>query len=164
MEIQFTRDVRDPDTKEILHHKGERYHCKTSVGDDYIERKAAEKVRYASYVDRLRAAATAPRQVHSSDNSVSPPQLTPGWGIVKRGAPEKYFIQQTTETETLLFAGVPSDCPAAVAKQLVELNGLSADTPEAREARRIADCEKQNAELANKEKEKSVFQRILGGH
>ena len=165
MEIQFLRDVRDPDTKEILHHKGERYHCKTSVGDDYIERKAAEKVRYASYVDKFKSLASAPKTVHSNDNSVAAPVLPIGFGIVKRvnGTEEKYFIQEVTAAgETLLYEGVPAGCPASVAKQLVELNGLSVQSPEAVEARRIAECDKVNAAAENKERDQSALARIFG--
>ena len=168
MHILFLRDVTDPDTHEILYRKGQDVDRERAVCVPYLDRGAAVIVPKAErgskewFAQRMRQA-SMPRQVHANDNSTAAPTLVPGWGIVKRGAPERYFIQQTTAGEVLLYEGVPVGCPASVAAQLVELNGLSVQSPEAIEARRIAQCEKVNAELANKERDQSALARIFGG-
>jgi hypothetical protein len=150
-------------TYPVASERGKTIHVPKEVGTVAVWRGEAVEVKYKNYVERLKAAAEAPKTVHFYDTSVAAPTLVPGWGIVKRGAPERYFIQQTTAGEVLLYEGVPAGCPASVAAQLVSLNNLTTDSPEAVEARRIAQCEKVNAELANKERDQSALARIFSG-
>ena|ERR1039458_632547 len=57
MHIQFLRDVHDPDTKELLYHKGEKIHRERAVCVPYLDRKAAVEVRPMNYVESFKARA-----------------------------------------------------------------------------------------------------------
>lgn len=59
MHIQFLKDYIE--NGELLHRQGERVHVPASVGENLIFRKAAERVKYASYVERLAATASEGR-------------------------------------------------------------------------------------------------------
>jgi len=124
------------------------------------------RVKFANYVERLKAAQEAPRQVHSNDNSCIAPVLPVGFGIVKRvnGTRDVFLIQEVTAAgEALIYEGVPAGCPASLVKQWQELNGADVDPAIAAEAARVAQCQKQNADAENKQREDSAFHRIFGG-
>jgi hypothetical protein len=94
------------------------------------------------------------------------PKLVPGWTIVTRDGPggQQYFVQEVRASgETFLYDGPPKHCPAPTVKHYQELTSGKVDPAVALEARRIAQCEKQNAAAENKEREQSAFARIFGG-
>ncbi len=125
------------------------------------------RTKFASYVDRLRAAATAPKEVHSNDDSVSPPTLKIGWNIVTRDGPggHQYFIQEVRASgETFLYDGPPKNCPASLVLKYQEMIGGDVDPAVLQEQKRIAQCERDNARAENKETETKNFHRIFGGH
>ncbi len=65
MHIQFIKDYID--NGELLYRKGDRAHVEASVGANLFFRKIAERVKYASYVERLAATAT---EGHDTSNTV----------------------------------------------------------------------------------------------
>jgi hypothetical protein len=125
-----------------------------------------ERVKFKNYVERLRQAATAPKEVHAADNSVAPPTLKVGWSIVTRDGPggQQYFVQEVRASgETFLYDGPPPSAPATIVARYQELAVGKVDAAVLQEQKRIAEAEKKNAELANAEKEKTAFHRIFGG-
>ena len=110
-----------------------------------------------------RRARDANRKAYAGDTAVTP--LAVGFGVVKRqkAGRDFYYIQEClTGGETRLWQGIPPNCPETIVKQLQELNGMNADTPEAIEARRVAQCEIENKRREGQAAEKNGLSRFFG--
>jgi hypothetical protein len=120
MEVTITKTFTSNSGK--LYQAGEVVHCPTSVGEGWIFDKVAERVKYKSYVERLRAEEAAKPEVFA----------TVKWVVAQGAVSGRYYISAAcscANCTTVTYDGSPSAALELVFTHSCSASGFAEKIP-----------------------------------
>ena len=133
MHIQFLHDIKDPDTGELLYHKGQRVHRMTAVCATYLDRKVAVEIKPArrgtsAWFDQRMEQSKQITVLDTQD--VNPCVVGTEWGV--KDASDSGFrcvtVIKKVGAETTFFSAPPADAPKSIIQRFNDLSNSTGST------------------------------------
>src|ERR1019366_8402574 len=156
MHIEFLHDIKDPDTGELLYHKGQRVHRMTAVCATYLDRKVAVEIKPArrgtsAWFDQRMEQSKQITVLDTQD--VNPCVVGTEWGV--KDASDSGFrcvtVIKRVGSETTYLSAPPPDAPDSIKRRFAD---LSNDTSRANAAEELQRAK--NAQIEYNEKIKDI--------